>query len=57
MTGDDVVDVVDLTALVSLIVGTGDESKLNREAADVYPDGVLNVVDVTALVNIILKKE
>ena len=57
VTGDDVVDVVDLTALVSLIVGTGDESKLNREAADVYPDGVLNVVDVTALVNIILKKE
>ena len=57
VTGDDVVDVVDLTALVSLIVGTGDESKLNREAADVYHDGILNVVDVTALVNIILKKE
>ena len=57
VNGDNVVDIIDLTALVSLIVGTSDESKLNRAAADVYPDGILNIVDVTALVNVILKKE
>ena len=57
VNGDNVVTVVDLTALVGLIVGTEDESRLNRQAADVYPDGILNVVDVTALVNIILNGE
>lgn len=56
LNGDNIVNVVDLTALVGLIVGTEDDSRLNRNAADVYSDGILNIVDVTALVNIILEQ-
>ena len=52
--GDGDINVVDVTALVNLVVGSGDTSNYKRNAADINGDGIINVVDVTALINIIL---
>ena len=51
--GDSVVDVADVTKLVSIILGELSE----ESAADVDGDGVVDVADVTALVNMILNTD
>lgn len=53
VNGDGVVTIVDVTAAVNLILGSG-SSGLIREAADMNGDGQITVVDVTAIVNIVL---
>lgn len=50
VNGDQSINVSDVTALVSIILNSGEYST----AADVNKDGVINVSDVTALVSIIL---
>ena len=50
VNGDQSIYVSDVTALVSIILNSGEYST----AADVNKDGVINVSDVTALVSIIL---
>ena len=53
ITGDEVVNVADVTSIVAMIL---DES-LIENAADVNGDGVVNVADVTYVVSIILGTE
>ncbi len=50
VNGDTSVDVADVTAVVSMILGTASST----DAGDVNADGVIDVSDVTMLVNIIL---
>ena len=50
--GDGAVNVADVTALVSIILGSG----TTTNAADIDGDGTVNVADVTALIAIILGK-
>lgn len=56
VNGDKKVDVGDLTALVSFILGT-ETKEMNRKAADLNGDDKILVDDYTLLVNIILKGE
>lgn len=51
--GDSVVDVADVTKLISIILGEQSE----ESAADLDGDGVVDVADVTALVNMILNTD
>ena len=53
---DGEVNVSDVTAQVSIILGNADNSKYDTDAADVNGDGDINVSDVTALVSIILNQ-
>ena len=50
LTGDGLVDVRDVVALVDNILSAGEFNP----AGDLVEDGVLNVLDIVALVNIIL---
>ena len=50
VNGDGDVNVMDVTTLINMILGSLD----NDEAGDVNGDGDINVLDVTALINIIL---
>ena len=52
VTGDGLVNVADVNALVSIILGLSEKNEL----ADVNGDGVVNVADINALVSIILGK-
>ena len=52
VTGDDTVDVSDVTALINQILGT---TSFPTELCDLNADGVINVSDVTTLINQILK--
>ncbi len=54
VNGDGLVNVVDVAGVVNLILGSGDTSQLDREAADINDDNNINVVDVAGVVNIIL---
>ena len=49
---DDVVDIEDVTALISNILGNA--SSINQHAADVNEDGSIDIEDVTAIINYIL---
>ncbi|MBO7467541.1 MAG: dockerin type I repeat-containing protein [Bacteroidaceae bacterium] len=55
---DGFVNVTDVTALVSIILGYNNEHDISTETTflrgDINEDGFVNVTDVTALVNIIL---
>ena len=51
---DGVIDIIDVTALVNLVINSNNDYNYNRRAADVNGDGVIDVIDVTALINIIL---
>ena len=50
ITGDESVDVGDITTLVSIIL----DDSLTADAADVNSDGSVDVADITSLVDIIL---
>ena len=52
VNGDKQVTIADVTALVNIILGKGESSKV----ADINGDGNVTIADVTALVNIILGK-
>ena len=52
VNGDGQVTIADVTALVNIILGKGESSKM----ADINGDGSVTIADVTALVNIILGK-
>lgn len=51
INGDGIVNVSDVTALISKILG---EAEYSDSVCDINGDGVVNVSDVTALVNLIL---
>ena len=48
------VDINDVTALISLVLGNPSEDNLDPRAADVFPDGVVDINDITAIINIVL---
>jgi hypothetical protein len=48
------VDINDVTALISLVLGTPSEDNLDMRAADVYADGTVDINDITAIINIVL---
>ena len=53
VNGDQIVDIDDVTALISYVLN-GDSSSINMEAADCYPDGRIDIDDVTALISYVL---
>ena len=55
VNGDDVVNILDVTMMVSRILGNEVES-FDETVANMNDDGKINIVDVTSLVNIILGK-
>ena len=54
VTGDQVVNILDVVNMVQAILGFEDLDDLQEAAADVNEDGVVNVLDVINLVQIIL---
>jgi predicted lipoprotein with Yx(FWY)xxD motif len=50
LTGDGILNVLDVVALVNIVLGYGEPV----DAGDLNGDGILNVLDVVMLVNIIL---
>lgn len=54
VNGDNVVNVVDINAIVSLLLGSANDE--HRKRADVNGDGTINVVDINAIVAILLNK-
>ena len=57
VSGDGAINVTDVTALVSIILGNASSfTPAQLKAADLNNDGVVNVSDVTALVSIILNQ-
>jgi hypothetical protein len=55
--GDGQVNVVDVSSIVNLLLGTAEGEHLNKEAADVNRDGKVDVVDVSALVSTLLNSQ
>ena len=55
VNGDGQVTIADVTAVVNLILGKGDDA-YDRAAADANGDGSITIADVTAIVNLILGK-
>ena len=55
VTGDGILNVADMTALVDIILGEG-TTDYDLKVADVDKDEKINVADVTALVDLILGK-
>jgi len=51
---DGVLDVIDVVAIVSIIMGNSESSGLDQLLADLNEDGVMNVQDIIILVGIIL---
>ena len=51
---DGILDVIDVVAIVSIIMGNADPSSLDQLLADLNEDGVMNVQDIILLVGIIL---
>ena len=51
---DGVLDVIDVVAIVSIIMGNSESSGLDELLADLNEDGVMNVQDIIILVSIIL---
>ena len=57
VSGDGEINVSDVTALVSIILGYASGfTESQRKAADLNKDGEVNVTDITALVSIILNQ-
>tara|TARA_Y100000590_G_C15718369_1_gene1012684 strand:- start:483 stop:2174 length:1692 start_codon:yes stop_codon:yes gene_type:complete len=54
VNSDNVVNVVDIVALVSFVLGTNSPSGQQICESDINQDGLLNVVDIVALVAIVL---
>ena len=50
LTGDHVIDVADVVALIRLVLDSGDYDAV----ADVHPDGTIDVGDVSALIHFVL---
>ena len=53
VNGDGYVNVADVTALISLVLG-GNATAASHPAADVNEDGVVNIGDVTTLISLVL---
>ena len=53
VTGDGIVNILDIIALANLILG-GDLTNEELQLGDLNSDGTLNILDIIALVNIIL---
>lgn len=51
---DGIVDINDVTAIISLVLGTPTEDDLDTRAADVSSDGVVDINDITAIINMVL---
>ena len=47
-------DINDVTALISLVLGTPSEDNLDVRAADVFSDGTVDINDITAIINLVL---
>ena len=54
VTGDGILDVVDLVELVGVVMGNQTLSDEEFILGDLNQDGLINVVDITALINLIL---
>ena len=54
VTGDGMLNVLDIVNLVNFFFGMGDFSEAQLCAADLNVDGIINVLDIVNLVNIIL---
>ena len=55
---DSILDVLDIVALVSIIMGnTQTDTSYDVWSSDLNIDGIVNVLDVIALLNIILNNE
>ena len=57
VNGDGVVNVLDVMASMSMILGTANGSNDRQMAGDINGDGILNILDVVALANIILEQD
>ena len=56
VNGDESVNIVDVTSVISYILGHS-PSTFRIAAADVNGDGVVNIVDVTSIIDAILNKK
>ena len=54
VTGDGILDVVDLVELVGVVMGNQTLSDEEFILGDLNQDGLINVVDITALNNLIM---
>ena len=54
VTGDGILDVVDLVQLVGVVMGNETLTDEEFQLGDLNQDGSINVVDITALINLIL---
>ena len=54
---DGVINIVDLVALISFVLGESGQEEIDMGIADINGDGLINVVDVVAMVNFILTEE
>jgi len=52
--GDGSINVADIVALISYILGNIQPTEAQLLAADINEDGIVNVADLTAIINIIL---
>ena len=57
ITGEGIVDVDDVNALINIILGKTEVTADERAIADLTGDGIVDVDDVNTLINIILGKE
>ena len=54
VTGDDIINILDIVTLVNFVVGLSEPESEQFAAGDMNNDDVLNVLDVVLLVNEIL---
>ena len=56
VNGDGIIDIEDVTALITLVL-TGNDTGIDRDAADCNNDGSWDVADVTALITLVLNNQ
>ena len=54
VTGEGLVNVVDVVLIVNYIMNTQSLNETQLESADINTDGIINIVDIVALVSIII---
>ena len=55
LTGDGILNVLDVVALVNIVLGVLDPTSQQEISADLNADSTINILDVVQLVNMILR--
>ena len=54
VTGDNVLDILDIVQIIGAITDTVDFTDLQTQSADINQDGILNILDVVSIVHMVL---